>query len=338
MEYWRDRMLLLEASQNKTASEYVELVSEQYDAAIREIEGNIAKWYTRYATQEGITYSEAKRILNTRELKEFRMTVEEYIKLGRTLDPKWASQLERASVRVHVSRLEALKVQLQQSVERVKGEMADSFDDFAVKTYSDQYYKTLFEVQKGFNIGFDVMVLNHNQIDKVIRKAWSPDGLNFSTRIWNDRTKLVKELHSTLTRGIIQGKSVQKMTKELSRKMEVSKSNAARLIRTEHNFFANRASMDTYKELEVERYEILATLDNRTSDICQDMDGQVFKRSEYEVGVTAPPFHPYCRTTTVPYFDDDFAESRAARDSDGKYITVPASIKYEDWYKKFVKK
>ena len=337
-DYWKKRVQLMEEAEHLNAVNYVNEISNVYDAAIRDLEKELTKWYARYANAEGITLGEAKRLLNSRELHEFRMDVHEYIKKGRSLDPKWAKQLEGASVRVHISRLEALKVQTQQLAERVKGEVADSFDDFAVKTYSGQYYKTIFEIQKGAGIGFDVMKLDEKQVRKVINKPWAADGRNFSQRIWGDRTKLVNELHQTLSRGIIQGKAPAKMVKELSERMGVSKSATARLVYTESAFFANQATIDSYKELGVARYEILATLDTRTSPICRSMDGKIFDVSEREVGVNYPPFHVYCRTTTVPHFGDEFdiKEERAARDKEGKYYTVPASMKYNDWFKTFV--
>lgn len=78
----------------------------------------------------------------------------------------------------------------------------------------------------------------------------------------------------------------------------------------------------------------MATLDSHTSAICQEMDGKRFPISKMEVGVTAPPFHPWCRTTTAPY-DPDFEgilppEKRAARDEDGKtYLT--GAKNYKEW-------
>jgi hypothetical protein len=60
--------------------------------------------------------------------------------------------------------------------------------------------------------------------------------------------------------------------------------------------------------------------------------------SQYEPGVTAPPFHVYCRSTTVPYFGDEFDNigERAARGEDGKTYHVPADMTYKDWQKSFV--
>lgn len=108
---------------------------------------------------------------------------------------------------------------------------------------------------------------------------------------------------------------------------------------TEEAFFSSAAQKDCFTELDVEKYEIVATLDSHTSDICQDMDGKVFPMSQWEVGVTAPPFHVWCRTTTAPAFEDEFDSigERAARGEDGKTYYVPADMTYKEWEKAFVK-
>jgi hypothetical protein len=60
--------------------------------------------------------------------------------------------------------------------------------------------------------------------------------------------------------------------------------------------------------------------------------------SQWEVGVTAPPFHVNCRSCTAPYFEDDFgvAGMRAARAEDGSTYEVPADMTYKEWKGQFV--
>ncbi|WP_146961790.1 minor capsid protein [Leptotrichia wadei] len=57
--------------------------------------------------------------------------------------------------------------------------------------------------------------------------------------------------------------------------MSASKSNVARLVYTESAAYASKARIKTYEDLNVERYEVVATLDSRTSEICQSIDGKV---------------------------------------------------------------
>lgn len=335
--YWKNRFERLELSAYKKGTKCFADISKVYDQAISEIEKEIAKWFTRYATENGITLTEAKRILNANELKEFHMSVEEYITLGKS--QPWLEELERASVKVHISRLEAIKTQLHAQIGLLYSDTLEKLTELAQNIYAEQYYKTLFEIQKGYGIGFDVMKLNEKKILEVLKKPWASDGVNFSSRIWQNKAKLINTLDTTFTQGIITGKNPQKIITEIKNQLNVSRSNASRLVMTENKFFQSKAQEKGFKELGVEQYQISATLDSRTSDICQDMDGKIFKMSEYEIGVTAPPFHPRCRTHTVPYDETDqfFNFERAAKDENGKYTRVPGDMTYSQWKEKFVK-
>jgi hypothetical protein len=76
-----------------------------------------------------------------------------------------------------------------------------------------------------------------------------------------------------------------------------------------------------------------------TLKICRTLDKKHFPVKDYQAGVTAPPFHVYCRSTTAPYFDDEFdvPGERAARDKDGNTYYIPADMNYREWEKTFVK-
>ena len=202
------------------------------------------------------------------------------------------------------------------------------------------YMHTAFEIQKGVGVGHNFAALNQRLIDGVLKRPWAPDGKNFSDRVWSNKQKLIDELNTTLTQGIILGKDPGKIINAMSKKLDVSKTAAGRLVMTESAAFASRAQEDCFKELDVEEYEIVATLDSHTSEICQDMDGKVFKMSERQIGVNAPPFHVNCRTTTAPYFDDweelGIDRERVARNAKGDKYFVDGNMTYKEWEKKFV--
>lgn len=339
-EYWKKRFQQVEEAQHQDGVQVYAEIEKQYRTAQRQIEGQIQAWYGRFATNNGVTIQEARRMLSAKELAELKWDVQQYIQYGEqnALSGTWGKELENASARFHISRLEALKLQTQQSLEVLFGNQLDSFDRGMRELYKSGYYRTAFEVQKGFGVGWDFATLDDKQIDKVIRKPWAVDGKNFSERIWGNKQKLINELNQTLTKNIVLGQDPQKAIDEIARKMNSSKTAAGRLVMTEEAFFSSAAQKDCFTELDVEQYEIVATLDSHTSDICQEMDGKHFPMSQWEVGVTAPPFHVWCRTTTVPYFGDEFdlLGERAARDADGKTYHVPANMTYPEWKKSFV--
>ena len=181
-----------------------------------------------------ISMAEARKMLNAKELKELKWTVEDYIKYGKenALNNQWIKELENASARFHISRLESLKLQTQQSLEVLYGDQLDIVDKTMRNIYFESLYRTAFEVQKGFGVGFVVDKLDENRLSKVIGKPWAMDSVNFSNRIWKNKEKLINELYATLVRNIISGSDSAKAIKEIENKMNVSRSAAGRLIMT----------------------------------------------------------------------------------------------------------
>lgn len=338
-EYWKQRFTQLEAAQNrKGATAYLEM-EKQYKAAQNELEAQIARWYQRFADSNDFSLAQAKQWLKGQDLAEFKWDVKEYIKYGKenAINGAWTQELENASSKFHISRLEALQIQTQNSLETMFAQQMGTMKKALSDVYASGYYHTAYAVQQGFGLGWDIAGLDQAQIEKVLSKPWAVDGYNFSARIWNSKTKLIGEVHNELSKNLLTGADPQKAIDSLAKKMGTSKSNAGRLVMTEQAYFSSAAQKDCFNDLDVEEYEIVATLDSHTSDICRSLDGKVFKMSDYKPGVTAPPFHVYCRSTTAPHFKDNFdAGERAARGADGKTYYVPDDVTYSEWKKAFV--
>ena len=342
-KYWQERFTQLEDATNKDAMKVYRDVDQAYQKAQAEIEAKINAWYQRFADNNSTTMTEARKLLTAGELEEFKWSVEEYIKHGKdnAISGQWAKELENASARYHVSRLEALKIQTQQSIEALYGNQLDVVDKAIKDMYSSRYYRTAFELQKGFGVGTVMDRLDNATLNNIVNKPWAVDGANFSSRIWSNKQKLVNELHSSLTRNIITGADPAKAIKEIKSKMGTSSYAAGRLIMTESAYFSSVAQKNVFGDLGVEKYEIIATLDSKTSEICRKLDGKVFDMKDFQAGITAPPFHPYCRTTTAPYFDDweelGINRERVARNDKGEKYFVDGNMTYKEWEKEFVK-
>lgn len=339
-EYWKLRFEQLEQAQNQKGVKAYADIERQYKEAQKQLEGQIARWYQRFATNNGISLAEARQYLKGADLKEFKWDVQEYIKYGQdnALNSGWMKELENASAKYHISKLEALKVQTQHSLEVMYAKQFGTMHGALSDAFESGYYHTAYELQHGFNVGWDIAGLDQAQIEKVLAKPWAADGYNFSERIWGNKNKLISEVHNELSRNIMLGADPQKAIDSLAKKMNTSKNNAGRLVMTEEAYFSSAAQKDCFESLGVEQYEIVATLDSHTSDICRSLDGKHFPMKDYQPGVTAPPFHVYCRSTTVPYFDEQFdIGERAARDEEtGKTYYIPDNVNYQEWKETFV--
>lgn len=341
-DYWAQRFTQLEDAQNQQGADALKKIEAQYRQAQKQLEAQISTWYQRFAKNNGITLAEARQWLTGKDLKEFKWDVQDYIKYGQdnALSGGWMKELENASAKYHISKLEALKIHTQQSLESLFSKQGLTVSGALSDVYTSGYYHTVYELQKGFNIGWDIAGIDEAQLEKVLAKPWAADGYNFSERIWKNKDKLISEVHNELSQNIMLGADPQKAIDALAKKMNTSKHNAGRLVMTEEAYFSSTAQKEAFQELGVEQFEIVATLDSHTSEICRMMDGKHFPMTDFQPGATAPPFHVYCRSTTVPYFDDDFGQigERAARDEEtGKTYYIPDDMKYQDWEDTFVK-
>ena len=336
-EYWRGRFSILEDAAQRGADQYVSDLEKVYRNAEQAIQKDLEAWYGRFAANNGISLSDARKMLTTGQLKEFRWSVDQYIKAAQqaNLSPEWIKKLENASARFHVSRLESLQLQIQQQAELLYGNQLDGLDSLLKDVVSNGYNHTAFEIQKGLGVGWDITALDQKKLEKLLSRPWTGDGKTFRDRCWENKANLMSGIQSTLTQGILRGQGLQKITETIQKQFGVSRYKAGRLAHTETTYFNALSAKETYGELNVEQVEILETLDSSTCDICADFDGTVIPLSQVEPGVTVPPFHPNCRGTTCPHFNDMDGQ-RAARNAEGEVYYVPANMDYKAWKAAFV--
>ncbi len=339
--YWKKRMTALEEKQYQKSAVYYQDMQKQYQKAATEIAFDIEHWYQRLADNNDISLAAAKRLLKKEELKEFHWSVAQYIKAGNenAVSQCWMKELENASAKFHISYLGAMKMQMQQHIEWLSSQLERGMTKFLYKTYETQFYRTAFEIAKGTGVGSNLARLDTRKIELLLKKPWVGDGKNFSDRIWENKHKLVNHLHTELAQNIIRGTPPDKAIENLSKVMNVSKKQAGKLIMTESAAISSKAQQDCYEELGVEEFEVVETLDGITCEICQEMDGKHFPMSDFQIGETAPPFHPNCRGCTCPWFEEDFGKpgQRAARNPNTKKTYyVSADMTYKKWKESFV--
>lgn len=336
-DYWRGRFALLEQAAQAGAERCAAEIETMYREAEQAAAADIERWYGRFAANNGLSLSEARKLLTAGQMEEFRWTVRQYIDAAKQagLSPEWERKLENASARFHISRLESVQLQIQQHAELLFGNQLDALDSHLRDVAASGYTRTAFELQKGLGLGWDIAALDERRLNILLSRPWTADGKTFRDRCWENKANLVSGVQSALTQGLLRGDAPRKTVSAVQKQFGVSRYKAGRLVHTETTYFNACAALEMYKELGVERVEILETLDRHTCEICGGLDGKVLPLAACEPGVTIPPFHPNCRGTTCPYYDDMDGE-RAARGEDGKVYYVPADMTFAQWKKAFV--
>lgn len=195
--------------------------------------------------------------------------------------------------------------------------------------FKESYYKTAFAINKGIETAIDYSLLRPEFVKAAVEIPIK--GKMFSDRIWDNKTKLVKSVRHHVEQAMIQGKSVEKIARQVKKDFEVSAYESKRLINTEVARCVSQAQDEIYKQSDVVKKVIYdATLDMKTSEICQKLDGKYFdKNSDYP----KIPQHPNCRSCYIPVVDG-WSPSRKRVNEGNKPIEDYSN--YEDWKKKFI--
>ena len=338
-EYWERRFETLEGNlMNKAERFTAKEVEDAFRQAFNEVEKILDQFYARFAVNNQISLTDARKWLTAGQLEEFHWSVEQYIEKAKesALNGKWIKELENASLRHRISMIDSLKISMEQELLLLEKKLETDCTNLLSDLYEEGYYETVFEVQKGVGFGTTFSGVDPKKIEIVLSKPWAADGYIFSQRIWKNTAMLNSEVQRLLTQQFIRNDYPENTVRKLRDLFGVSKSSAKRLVVTESAFISAKSRLDGYKETGVETYMISAAWERRTCDFCADMDRKTFPLSEYKIGVTANPFHPNCRCSTVPVIGDLDYE-RLAKDENGKYYRVPANMSYGEWRKAHVK-
>lgn len=234
-----------------------------------------------------------------------------------------------------MKRLNALLAKTQKKMQELYGVTLNDTTEFLRSIIPEAYYHTIFDIAQAVGEQPVFSAVNTRLIDQIVNDQWS--GKNYSQRIWWNTSKLSEDVQQLLTTAAMSGESIYKTSRRLSERFGESMNNSVRLIRTETTYSCNQAELASYEELDIDRYKYVATLDTRTSPICQKLDGKIFETKDAKAGTNLPAMHPNCRSTTIAYFEDGMPDIRIAKDKDGKNIKVPASMTYDEWYDKYIK-
>ena len=289
-EYWTKREAYKLKKGLKDLKKIEKELVDEYKKAMNEIGKEISNLFYKYAKDNNLSFSDAKKYLNSSEFREFKRDLKSYMKLiEETGDEELLLELNTLSMKSRISRLEEMFYQCGKYINKVYENTNKRLTVAYSSTIKDNYYQTIFDIHKSIGVGVSFSYIDNDMIKEILAFPWS--GRYYSSRLWSNRTKLKNAMVEELTQMLIQGKGVKETSKALSKRLDTDLKNCIRLIHTEHSYFMEQASQKAYGECDVTKYQILATLDKRTSKICQDLDGEVFNVKDAVVGVNMPPFH-----------------------------------------------
>lgn len=313
-EYWIKRQSQLFNAQLKKDDEfYQKTLVRSYSQQERKVKSQLSDFYAKYGEDNVIKYRDMLQGLSANERDEFFKQHTQF----KDDHPELADLINLDVPIYQLNRLEALELSIQQNMLELGLIEQEAFEKHLKEAYETGYLKTM-EILDNPQAMFRV---SDELIQKTMTKNWVA-GCNFSDSIWSNKEGLERTLVTKIRDGFIRGDSYESMIKMLDDRFDVGKFQARRLVQTEAAYIFNQANAQAFQDEGILKYGLSAVLDDRTSDICNAMDGEVFNFKDIRVGENAPPFHAFCRTMIIPIEND----VQLTKDNDLIESNLPSGI------------
>ena len=334
--YWFQRFTDQTAAVHDEVDRATEELRQAWAAIIQDVANEINGWYNRFAAEQGLTMAEAKKALTTKELAGLKMSLREFEKLAKdNANGKWEKELSAASARVRISRLEAMELGIRNYLWKAYQNTHNTAADTLRNAYTSEYYHNTYEMQRAAGKFTPMQEIPEDIINAALSHPWAADGREWSERIWDNREQVTREMQGELVRSIIQGKGAYESSLRLAQKMGTGQYQAVRLLQTEATYITTMADVDSFGAMGVEKVQYVATLEAHTCGTCGGLDDKVMNRKDAVPGVTAPPMHPNCRCTLVPYYGDNDTR-RWMKDPSTFERKTTGDISFKEWQTKYI--
>lgn len=334
LAYWEQRRAQQMYEQMGIAEQSTTRISQQYYKASQKLSKDIDGVFNRYKDKFALSEQDARTLLKSMKspLNMQELSTKLQIKASLDGNPDLKAFLEAPNYATRIQRLQ----ELQKSIDKTMKQLYGIEKDIHTSTYrdimEDTYNKTMFDLQRRTGVGFPFSDFENTEYERILNSKFL--GKNYSERIWNNTQEVADSLQREMCIGLLSGTAEREIANLIAQQFAVASHKARRLIRTESAYRTNEMDALAYAECGLDKYIILATLDMRTSKLCQSMDMKEFKLKDKQVGVNFPPFHPYCRTVTIANVSKDELTSltRKARDPEtGNNYVVRGDLSYGEW-------
>lgn len=301
--YWDKRQRALDKSFNKTNNQVLKELRAEYNRIWKDIELEITKkWHNFVNVDPNFKWSELHNLEDTQRAIEL------------LLDELYDIEKER---------------------------LTESMDELYVSTYQDMngltqsYFNGLDRAVPKDTFGMIGMIQETNRVasmtglESLIRKEidttflskriWDADdilkkpldwykgfaGSTFNNRIDRRRAIVKNEINQAIRNAFVQGSSVDRCTKDVLDRLNVSYSNAKRLAHNELSWSQHSADSRQMKENGFKGVKRKTVKDDRVCKICKQHEGEIIPIEEYEKNPNIAMLHINCRDYMIPVMSLD---------------------------------
>lgn len=300
-DYFFNAFSEIELIRNQSNEDLEVYITQLFIETLDRIEDRLAVFYTKYGSNklnENLTKSDFRMFMN--RVKSY---VEEAEDKDLTLDKDVVNSVTNIT---HISQFNSIRYELIILVSLLLQEIALSLDSHFGEQYVHTAILTAYTIFDVIGYGIELDESQEwNKVEDALRDTWRADGATSNEMVWRYQRWLGLDIGKNLFSSIINSDDFAALVLIMSKLLDSTRRKIARIIRTDSSYMGNRASKDMFEFIGVDHVVFTAILDDRTSEMCQEADGNIIDVDEIEYGWNAPPLHEYCRSFLVPYINSE---------------------------------
>lgn len=288
IKFIKKTYLQKEKKLNKVTSDF----SNYEEKTKKDCEALLVLFFSLFASGKQIDYSTARKYISVeevRELQSYKRDLDKY-------SSSYRNFVQPILSKVRISRIEYLQVKF-----------ANYFEDFITNCqkemnsiFVDNISKNLTTMNGYFSV--EDFELTDNQLldlSKEISRMSTPYGTP-QMQIEVLRKTYLDFLKAFVPQCFARKMTLNQITDSMLNNIHKIYTRLHLILFTMSNYQFNYILKSVMEQLGIKEYEYCAILDDKTSDMCKQLDGNKFYISQAKVGVNFPPMHPNCRSFIIP--------------------------------------
>ena len=326
-KYWIDSSVNCMLMSERGTLDFEKQLKAIYETFSTDLEKELTFIFSKYGSGDKLLYIDLRKRLDTNALKKFKAQIKvAYNSFDlNTMTKEFFTLSRKLAERKTLTVLEYLQYMCWYYILTLATKKLEYTKSLLTDTYIGAYYVDLYSFRNGIEKDVDFIPVGSEESGNAVKASW--ERTNYYDKIEYSTTQLKNTLDTKLPQFIAMGYTVDTTMKSVNQLLKVRYNGDAANTRSFVTLVNNRAHTDLMKNLSISKYQYIAVLDERTTEMCRNMNGSVFNISDAAVGVNVPPLHYNCRSSIRPYLTSDVEKKLNRLDTISRRNTIITWLK-----------
>ncbi|MCZ0674822.1 hypothetical protein [Ligilactobacillus murinus] len=210
-KYWLKREQAHAQELRKVVSGKTDEIMKEYRKALNDIEADINRNFLRYAKNGNMTMAEAMKLADKMDVERFADKAKQYVQKMDT-SPQANADLKLYNLKMRVSRLQLLKMEINLEIDRLAGKLND-------EAYKHLHKVALDEYRRQAGILGQALRFDDKKVKSLVDASYKLGNgyVTFSDNVWHNTEMLKARLGNVLNSAILQGKNPNQYISEFKK-------------------------------------------------------------------------------------------------------------------------